>query len=134
MLDRLLDRILLDEEKKHPLKLPSAEVYRFAVPDSDVNIVFDKDSTGTHLIIKGATLLKLVERLTHHQYSDPSFVNTFLTTYRSFCSPHEFLSLLIERFNIPEPLIPLEENPESIHVREMLKRFRKEYSRHIQLR
>ncbi|OXA42794.1 Protein son of sevenless [Folsomia candida] len=132
MLDRLLDRILSDEEKKHPLKLPPSDKYRFAVPDSEKNIVFDKDN-GNHFIIKGATLLKLVERLTHHQYSDPSFVNTFLTTYRSFCSPHEFLELLIERFNIPDPQVP-PQDAESIHAREMLKRFRKEYSRHIQLR
>lgn len=51
MLDRLLDRILSDEEKKHPLKLPPSDKYRFAVPDSEKNIVFDKDN-GNHFIIK----------------------------------------------------------------------------------
>ncbi|ODM97917.1 Protein son of sevenless [Orchesella cincta] len=132
MLDRILDRILSDEEKKHPLKLPPVEKYKFAVKDCDDNIIFDKDN-GNHFLIKGATLLKLIERLTHHQYFDPNFINTFLTTYRSFCSPHEFLRLLMDRFDIPDPEFPQDES-ESIHTREMMKRFRKEYRRHVKLR
>ncbi|CAL8111020.1 unnamed protein product [Orchesella dallaii] len=132
MLDRILDRILSDEEKKHPLRLPPVEKYKFAVEDCDNNIIFDKDN-GNHFLIKGATLLKLIERLTHHQYFDPNFINTFLTTYRSFCSPHEFLSLLMDRFDIPDPEFPQSES-ESIHTREMMKRFRKEYRRHVKLR
>jgi len=41
--------------------------------------------------------------------------------------------LLIERYNIPDPDVPEEDN-ESLMAREMLKRFRKEYSRHVRLR
>lgn len=156
MLDRILDSILLDLERRHPLKLPPASLYRFAVPDSPDNIVLeDHNASQRHQgnspvpLIKGATLLKLVERLTYHIYADLNLVRTFLTTYRSFCSPGELLDLLIERFHIPEPSEVYDApRPDSIQnvassdaeklskntPREDWKRYRKEFQQPVKFR
>ncbi|KAI9481025.1 MAG: ras guanine nucleotide exchange factor domain-containing protein [Benjaminiella poitrasii] len=50
--------------------------------------------------VKGGTLPALVERLTSHDYLDMNFINTFLLTYRSFCSSVELLDLLESRYNL----------------------------------
>lgn len=142
VLERTLDNILKEEEKEHPLQLPPPSLYRFAVEDSNDNIVFEEnqEASGESPLIKGGTLLKLVERLTYHMYADPKFVPTFLTTYSSFCTPQTLLDLLIERFNIPEADVkqPNDENasscdPNTLSLRD-LKRLRKEYIKPVQFR
>ncbi|XP_060570683.1 son of sevenless homolog 1-like isoform X2 [Ruditapes philippinarum] len=139
MLERQLDAILRDEEKQTPLKLPDPGLYRFAVEDSENNIVFEDQpaAPGESPLIKGGTLIKLVERLTYHMYADPKFVKTFLTTYRSFCSPQQLLEMLIERFKIPDIEMDPEmvaDNNDNLQLRDDLKRFRKEYVKPVQFR
>uniref|UniRef100_A0A8B9LLC7 Son of sevenless homolog 2 (Drosophila) n=1 Tax=Astyanax mexicanus TaxID=7994 RepID=A0A8B9LLC7_ASTMX len=139
-LDRMLDTELQREEQAQPLRLPSPEVYRFTVQDSEENIVFEEHTqskTGIP-IIKAGTVDKLIERLTYHMYADPNFVRTFLTTYRSFCKPQDLLTLLIERIEIPEP----EQSEEHLQalwngdqpMAAELQRFRREYVQPVQLR
>ena len=70
-LDRMLDSVLLKEENEQPLRLPSPDVYRFVVTDSEENIVFEDNlqSRSVIPIIKGGTVVKLIERLTYHMYA-----------------------------------------------------------------
>ncbi|XP_036402814.1 son of sevenless homolog 1-like isoform X1 [Megalops cyprinoides] len=139
-LERMLDLAVLQEEKDEQVRLPRPELYRFAEPDSEENVVFEENvqSKSGIPIIKAGTVLKLIERLTYHMYADPNFVRTFLTTYRSFCKPQELLALLVERFEIPEPK-PTEADQMAIENGDQplsaeLKRFRKEYVQPVQLR
>jgi len=53
--------------------------------------------------VKGGTFEALVERLTCHDSFDSSFTNTFLLTYRSFCTSIQFMAELLKRYSLPQP-------------------------------
>ncbi|KAI8063778.1 ras guanine nucleotide exchange factor domain-containing protein [Gongronella butleri] len=61
-------------------------------------IVFNMEGS-----VKGATLEALVVRLTLHDYLDMNFINTFLLTYRSFCTSMQLLKCLEQRYMIQQP-------------------------------
>lgn len=95
------------EEEEDFGELEQIASYRFYAPDSKDNLVFDIDVSamveGARPTIKAATIEKLLERLTHENWPDPSLVNTFLLTYRTFTTAQEVIDLLVMRFNIPWP-------------------------------
>uniref|UniRef100_A0A0N4Z0X9 PH domain-containing protein n=1 Tax=Parastrongyloides trichosuri TaxID=131310 RepID=A0A0N4Z0X9_PARTI len=141
LLDRILDAFLKDESFRIPLYFPNPEKYKFAEPNREDNIQFEDytHSNGAH-VVKFATLTKLIERLTYHKYHEPSFMKTFLTTYRTFCEPLELLNLLIARFNVPIPdELSIKESIEnknsgSLFIEQASNRFKKEYQRPVQMR
>ncbi|ELR14317.1 RasGEF domain containing protein [Acanthamoeba castellanii str. Neff] len=90
------------EHQSHGADESWKQAYIFAEADSESNIVFSATEDGLPLV-KGATVLKLVERLTYPTYPDPEFVASFLLTYRTFATAREVLRLLAARFNIPTP-------------------------------
>uniref|UniRef100_A0A673YXK1 Son of sevenless homolog 1 (Drosophila) n=1 Tax=Salmo trutta TaxID=8032 RepID=A0A673YXK1_SALTR len=122
-LERMLDSAMLQEEKEEQMRLPGAELYRFATPDSEENVVFEENvqSKSGIPIIKAGTVLKLIERLTFHMYVSPRF--------------HTVVS---SQFEIPEPK-PTEADQMAIENGDQplsaeLKRFRKEFVQPVQLR
>ncbi|KAI1240445.1 hypothetical protein IHE44_0008868 [Lamprotornis superbus] len=115
-LERMLDVTMLQEEKEEHMRFPNPELYRFAEPDSEENIVFEESmqpKSGIP-IIKAGTVVKLIERLTYHMYAGQV------------------------AFEIPEPepteadRIAMENGDQPLSAE--LKRFRKEYIQPVQLR
>lgn len=143
-LEKRLDAELRHESNKPLPFMPPPEIYKFSEPDSKDNIQLETNSSN-EIEIRCATLIKLVERLTYHK-NQPTIVDTFLATYRSFLSdPEELLDLLIERFKVPEPplyvvcpdsngsLDKLAEVDKTVY-KQYLKRFKQEYSKPVKMR
>ncbi|CAF1455941.1 unnamed protein product, partial [Adineta steineri] len=133
ILQRELYNILVNEDAQQILLTPDPTQYRFCAPNLPTNIQIDyhtndKSSSSPSFTIRGATIEKLIEHLTHHQLLHPRFVKSFLMTYKSYCTPLELLNLLIERYNIPEPASSY------LYTEQQLKKFRKEYVQPVKLR
>lgn len=101
------DLSIMDEEDDMALDefaVFDIDDWPFGKEDTPDQIVFTKDTVNSDRpVVKGATLEKLVERLTYEKYPDPDYTNAFLLTYRSFTSPSDLLDLLIQRFGVPKP-------------------------------
>eukprot|EP00761_Pharyngomonas_kirbyi_P000502 gb/GECH01000502.1/.p1 GENE.gb/GECH01000502.1/~~gb/GECH01000502.1/.p1 ORF type:complete len:780 (+),score=147.68 gb/GECH01000502.1/:1-2340(+) len=74
-------------------------------PDEEgKNVVMEKGK------LKGATINKLIERLTDSNRQNTKFMKTFLVTYRSFIEPRDLLVKLLKRYNTPEECPIWEDN------------------------
>eukprot|EP01104_Vermistella_antarctica_P002641 TRINITY_DN12854_c0_g1_i1.p1 TRINITY_DN12854_c0_g1~~TRINITY_DN12854_c0_g1_i1.p1 ORF type:complete len:1121 (+),score=328.85 TRINITY_DN12854_c0_g1_i1:409-3771(+) len=58
--------------------------------------------------VKTASLNRLVEYLTPPSITDMRYANTFMTTYRSFCTPYALFGKLVERYQVPAKTLPLD--------------------------
>ncbi|CAH8831073.1 unnamed protein product [Trichobilharzia szidati] len=147
-LSRLFKRYLMSLPRQDlPLILPSPSIYRYAVPDSPLNIILEPpqtDGSSGIPIVRAATILKLIERMTYHEYFDSKTLNAFLLTYRRYVTALELLDLLIERFNIPNPDFTEAANEKFNSVKgsdclttaawRLEQRFRSVYKRRVQYR
>jgi len=77
--------------------------------DDVTNVVYEVDEEGAE-VVKAATLNKLIENLTASQLNDHKFQKIFLATYRSFTTPAELLTKLIQRYNVVIPRLPRDIN------------------------
>eukprot|EP01027_Heterolobosea_sp_BB2_P016312 GEZU01023229.1.p1 GENE.GEZU01023229.1~~GEZU01023229.1.p1 ORF type:complete len:673 (+),score=118.71 GEZU01023229.1:209-2020(+) len=89
------------EETLREMYLAPDKYIHFEEPDTEDNIIFTYDKVKNKREIKGATLDKLIQRLTHHQEYDNDFLYAFLLTYRSFTNPKELIEKLRCRYNTP---------------------------------
>ena len=69
--------------------------------DYEGEILYDKKADIP--LLRGGTLIALVEQLTRHDRLDSGFNNTFLLTYRSFTTASELFEMLVKRFSTQPP-------------------------------
>ncbi|CAF4250093.1 unnamed protein product [Adineta steineri] len=103
ILQRELYNILVTEDAQQILLTPDPTQYKFCAPNLPTNIQIDyhtndKSSSSPSFTIRGATIEKLIEHLTHHQLLHPRFVKSFLMTYKSYCTPLEIFIRTVINF------------------------------------
>eukprot|EP00911_Craspedida_sp_UC1_P000321 UC1_evm3s244 len=128
-----LQRVREFEETLGSIVPKDPKMYAFAEVDGAHNIRFERkegaDSVGggsAALDVRGGTLIKLVERLTFPSHVDTNYLRQFMTTFRSFCSTHELLDCLVQRYTIPPPAFKDD--------KVMCRRFNKTYATPVRLR
>lgn len=95
-IDRLLQQMTEEQNNEFTLPIPP-KGYIFDLPDSPETVVISENHS-----ISEATLVKLVERMTHHEHFNTKLRHEFLMCYREFCTSHELFELLALRYNVPD--------------------------------
>lgn len=85
-----------------PMQSPQAEeAPEFLKLDYEGEVTYDTKLQPP--LLRGGTLIGLVEQLTRHDRLDSPFNNTFLLTYRSFTTATELFEMLVKRWTIQPP-------------------------------
>eukprot|EP01132_Coremiostelium_polycephalum_P000644 gene644-797_t len=80
-------------------------LFGFDEPDSDDNIIYYSPNENLeNLIIRAATVPKLVEQLCNTSYTEPGFSRYFFATYPSFIDAIKLFQLLCVRYHIEPPV------------------------------
>eukprot|EP01121_Diplochlamys_sp_Union-15-3_P008010 TRINITY_DN2091_c0_g1_i5.p1 TRINITY_DN2091_c0_g1~~TRINITY_DN2091_c0_g1_i5.p1 ORF type:complete len:655 (+),score=137.61 TRINITY_DN2091_c0_g1_i5:266-2230(+) len=91
---------LHESQKSSPAAIPKHDK-TLSQGGEKKDVIFDLDYEG-ETVIMGATLEKLVERLTSPATYDQKMLFQFLLTYRSFCTTQQLLDLLLKRYTEPK--------------------------------
>jgi hypothetical protein len=89
---------LLEKKETGNSSSTTKDVNLYEEETSEKTILVDKDGK-----IRAGTLNKLVEYMTSEMVVDLDYMKAFLLTYRSFTTPDQLYSKLIERYNMPQP-------------------------------
>ncbi|KAJ7935414.1 ras guanine nucleotide exchange factor domain-containing protein [Mycena leptocephala] len=75
--------------------------------------------------VRAGTVPALVERVTAHEQADPTFVKSFLMTFKSFTTVDELFDLLLRRFWIqPPPKLTQAEHEEWVNLKQRVVQIR----------
>ncbi|KAJ3430512.1 guanine nucleotide exchange factor [Anaeramoeba flamelloides] len=77
---------------------------QFLSPDLEINKKINFQNNFSENLF-GATLNKLIERLSWEHATDSTFNKIILLTYQTFTKSEHFLSKLIQRYNVPQRII-----------------------------
>jgi son of sevenless len=94
---------------KESYSIPMEEIYKIyeeKEKDENKKIIFNSKDKS---LIDASSLNGLVEELTSYERYNPTFLQDFILTYRSYTTKEELFTLLKERFNYPPPKNSTEE-------------------------
>merc|ERR1712137_72909 len=81
-------------------------------PDSNRNLVLGHDEVNKTTFIISGTTNKIVEYITSVKSGNIATRNLVLATYQSWMTPETLFEKLMQRYNVPDMVLRVEENPE----------------------